>query len=686
MKSTNYFLVATAIFAISFAYVPEQKRIRKSTNKYKRPKDRNCNQDNLPLTAVDTTKRLADLRNEIRSKSYKAYLVPSSDAHLSEYIAPKDDRLQWISGFSGSAGTAVVTEDKAALWTDGRYFEQAENQLDCNWQLMKIGESGVPSIEEWLIDEITFGGLIGANSFLFAINEWQYYEAELSPSSLIMSEAIPDLIDLVWEDRPVEIENKIFEHPLEYAGYPYETKLSKIRKELKNKPADYLLMTKLDEIAWIFNLRGGDIPYTPVFTAYAVIGKSSNSQLFVNQSKFEDGLLESINPQGCELRSSCIEIKPYDDARSYLESLSRDKKIVWMARDSTSYGMYNAVNTTLQVSDDSPVALAKSVKNSVQNKGMRNAHIADAVALCEYIKWLEENVPLETVDEISGAEKLKEFRLNQSESQGLSFASISASGPNAAIIHYGATPATNRNLSINELYLIDSGGQYFGGTTDVTRTLHFGEPSFHEKEMFTRALMGLIDAETAVFPVGTVGDELDILVRMPLWKIEKDFNHGTGHGVGQFLSVHEYPPGIGVGGSYAKYGSTPLNPGMYTSLEPGYYESGHFGIRHENIAVVEKSITFLKLRPVTLVPFQAKMIDANLLSNDQLNYLNNYHWTVLFYVGEEIKNQNKTELYYWLGNATAKIYREGTLASSSVSLKLNSISLFCFLTLFYNFL
>uniref|UniRef100_F6TEN3 Uncharacterized protein n=1 Tax=Ciona intestinalis TaxID=7719 RepID=F6TEN3_CIOIN len=628
----------------------------------------------LQPTATDTTQRLGDLRSEMIKSDFQAYIIPSSDAHLSEYLAPSEKRRVWISGFTGSAGTAVVTLTKAAMWTDGRYFLQAEQELDCNWSLMKIGEQGVPTIEEWLVQELGPGMNVGGNPFLFSIELWLIYASNLASGGVALNQSIPDIVDNVWTDRPPLDGDEVVVLPVQYAGVEWTDKLLDVRKEMKSAAVDYLLLTVLDENAWFFNLRGSDIPYTPVFTSYTVIGMT-DVVLFGNMSYFaKQEIKDHLAKQeiGCESNNTCATVQPYENARPYLQQLTttQSNAIFWLPSDGTTYGMYSVVDEDHQISDISPLKIPKSVKNSKEIEAMRQAHIYDAVALCEYLQWLEINVPKGTVDELNGAEKVKNLRLAQPTSKGLSFGSISASGPNAAIIHYRSTPETNRPLTTTEVYMIDSGGQYFEGTTDVTRSVHFGTPTDFEKEAFTRVLMGQIDTQSAIFPYTKDGNYLDMLARRHLYDVGLEYRHGTGHGVGQYLCIHEYPPGIGnaVGGGY------PLQPGMFTSVEPGFYQDGEFGIRIENVNVVVEAVTehnfggykFYTFDPVTLAPIQLKMINVDLLSDKQIKYLNDYHKKVEVIVGEEALRQNKPELKDWIQKATVPLAR-GTSTRNNIS-------------------
>lgn len=643
---------------------------------------RDCSDPNniyLPPTATDTSARLNDLRQQMRQKNYDAYIVPSEDEHLGEYIPTRDKKRVWITGFTGSSGTAVVTLDKAAVWTDGRYFLQAEQQLDCNWILMRTGEPNVPSIEEWISEQLSAGSVSAAYPFVFSIDGWLQTSSYLEKSQIFFNQSITDVIDLIWADRPPADGDRIVIYPVEYAGKPWEEKISEIRTEMSEAGADYLFLTSRDENAWLFNLRGNDLSNIPVYSSYARIGMN-DIILYANTTLLNTAELhEYFEASGCVEASTCVTTAETTEAYNDLLILP-SSSIVWMSSEGTTYGMYSAVDPKRQIRNVSPVKMAMSVKNPVEINGMKQAHIYDAVALCEYIKWLEETVPKETVTELSGAEKLKSLRLAQDKSKGLSFTSISAVGPNAAVIHYRASEETNTALTTNEIYLIDSGGQYYEGTTDVTRTMHFGTPTAFEKEAFTRVLLANSDIEMAIFPETLDGNDIDILGRRHLYDVGLNFRHGTGHGIGHYLNIHEYPPAIGR----AQAEGYPFKPGMFTSNEPGYYEDGEFGIRLENIVVVEEANTkydfgdyrYLTLTSITLVPFQKKMIDITLMNDKQLNHVNAYHARVMDVVGAELLTQGKNEVHQWLSDATSPMERSfGRRQTASYFIV--ALSLFC---------
>ncbi|XP_071947124.1 xaa-Pro aminopeptidase 1-like isoform X2 [Antedon mediterranea] len=616
----------------------------------------------MACQAKCTTHLLQKLRafmknSKIVGEAIQAYIVPSCDAHQSEYIAACDNRREFISGFTGSAGTAVITSSEAALWTDGRYFLQARDQMDSNWTLMKQGIAETPSQEEWLLKVLPEGSRVGVDPFLFPADLFKQFSNSLESEGHSLIAVERNLIDLVWDDeQPAMPQDEVFIHELQYAGQSWQDKILQVRKKMETKNADYLVITALDEIAWLFNLRGSDIVYNPVFIAYAVVGLESIS-LFIDRKKLSLSVESHLKDQSGA--GYVIDIYPYNNILNYLQSLySGDKKNrkTWISKKS-SHAINKCIPLSKQFTQITPICTLKAVKNDVEIEGMKNSHIRDAVALCEYFSWLEKEIVKGEQTEISASNQLEKFRREQDLFVSLSFDTISSSGPHGAIIHYKATPATDRALSVQELYLCDSGAQFRDGTTDVTRTMHFGTPTQHQKECFTRVVKGVIGISSAIFPNGTNGHQLDCLARRSLWNCGLDYLHGTGHGVGSFLNVHEGPQGISYKTSAT---DVPIEAGMFLSDEPGYYKDGEFGMRIENI-VFTKSIQrehnfrnrgFLTFEEVTLVPIQTKLIDASLLTAEEVTWLNDYHMRCRNIVGEELERQGRTNALKWLHRET----------------------------------
>ncbi|NXF54461.1 XPP1 aminopeptidase, partial [Oceanites oceanicus] len=617
-----------------------------------------------------TTELLKQLRQVMKSPKYvqepvQAYIVPSGDAHQSEYIAPCDCRRAFISGFDGSAGTAIVTEQHAAMWTDGRYFLQAAHQMDNNWTLMKMGLKDTPTQEDWLVSVLPEGSKVGVDPFIIPADQWKRMSKALRSAGHDLVPVKENLIDTIWTDCPQRPCKPLIMLDLSYTGVSWRDKIVALRSKMAERKVLWFVVTALDEVAWLFNLRGSDVEYNPVFFAYAVIGMNT-IRLFIDGDRMMDpAVREHLQLDSTLEPEFKIQVMPYGSILSELQAVGAGlspKEKVWLS-DKASYALTEAIPKAYRyLTPYTPICIAKAVKNASETEGMRRAHIKDAVALCELFNWLEkEVVPKGTVTEIIAADKAEEFRSQQKDFVELSFATISSTGPNGAIIHYKPVPETNRTLSVNEIYLLDSGAQYKDGTTDVTRTMHFGTPSAYEKECFTYVLKGHIAVSAAIFPNGTKGHLLDSFARSALWDCGLDYLHGTGHGVGSFLNVHEGPCGI----SYKTFADEPLEAGMIVSDEPGYYEDGSFGIRIENVVLVipaETKYNFknrgsLTFEPLTLVPIQTKMIDVNLLTQKECNWVNDYHQKCREVIGAELERQGRREALRWLIQETEPLIR-----------------------------
>ncbi|XP_071167709.1 LOW QUALITY PROTEIN: xaa-Pro aminopeptidase 1-like [Mytilus edulis] len=588
-----------------------------------------------------------------------AYIVPSGDAHQSEYIAPCDCRREFVSGFSGSAGTAVITNDKAALWTDGRYYLQAEKQIDSNWILMKDGLPDTLSQAEWLTKELPVGGRVGVDPYLMSSETWKPMDKVLKEAGHMLVPVSQNLVDLAWEDRPSPPQNPLMVLPDSYTGQTWEDKVLKVREKMKSKNCGAFVVTPLDELAWLFNLRGSDIQYNPVFFGYVVVTKET-VDLFIDEERLVSSVKDHLRLNGSSGGKVAVTIHPYGHVGKFVaELVDKVEGKIWI-NPKSSFAVFNAVPKNRRYVQPSPVTAMKAVKNATEIAGMKRAHLKDAVTLCEYFCWLEKEVPKGTVTEVSAAEKLENIKRGQKDYISLSFDTISSTGAHGAVIHYKPSAETDLPLSTSEIYLCDSGAQYKDGTTDVTRTMHFGTPADFEKECFTRVLKGNINLCTAIFPQGVKGHMLDTLARTSLWNVGLDYLHGTGHGVGAFLNVHEGPCGISPRVSLT---DVPLEEGMILSDEPGYYEDGKFGVRIENLALVKKADTqhnfknkgFLTFETITLVPLQNKMIDPSLLTEKEVNWINDYHTQVRDEVGAELKRQGKQEALKWMMKETQPI-------------------------------
>ncbi|KAJ2386032.1 hypothetical protein H4S02_004045 [Coemansia sp. RSA 2611] len=609
---------------------------------------------------VNTTDRLKHLRELMASSKYNvaAYVVPSEDAHQSEYVAACDERRAFISGFDGSAGCAVITMDKASMFTDGRYFLQASKQMDANWTLMKCGTPGVPVWQEYLTNHLPAGTRVGIDSTLLAAAEGGRLSAALKSRGGGDLVAIEDnLVDIVWgSQRPARPEDKAFIQPMEYAGESHTSKIARVREQIEKEGAEGLIVAALDEVAWLFNLRGSDIDFNPVFFAYAVIAKDK-ATLYIDDVKLTDAVRQHL---------SGIVVRPYGEIFGELSLLSaslvQSKRQV-LAGQTASWALVQALGAENINIAQSPITRLKALKNAVELQGMRQCHIRDGVAMANYFGWLEDQLLNQDgnlrLSEVDAADKLEEFRRAQEHCVGLSFATISSVGANGAIIHYSPKRGSDALLDVTQMYLCDSGGQYLDGTTDVTRTYHFGQPTDWQRECFTRVLKGHIALDCAVFPSGTSGYGLDPLARLPLWELGLDFRHGTGHGVGSFLNVHEGPQGVSMRKTTVDTG---FSAGMTITNEPGYYEDGEFGIRIENTCLVVKVDTkfdytggagYLTFDPVTMVPIQKKLIKPELFTEVERKWLDEYHQTVWDNVSPRLEKGGLG--YEWLKRETSAL-------------------------------
>ncbi|XP_037367864.1 xaa-Pro aminopeptidase 2 [Talpa occidentalis] len=619
----------------------------------------------LPVTAVNTTVRLTGLRQQMQNQNVSAYIIPETDAHMSEYIGDSEKRRGWMSGFTGSAGTAVVTMGKAALWTDSRYWIQAERQMDCNWELHK--EVGTSPIVTWILDEIPAGGRVGFDPFLFSIGSWESYYKALQDSGRQLVSITTNLVDQVWgSERPPIPSKPIYALQEEFTGSRWQDKVDVVRNQMTKhrKAPTAVLLSALDETAWLFNLRSKDIPYNPFFYSYALL-THTDIRLFVNKSRLNSETLQYLN-SACK-EAMCVQIEEYSQVRDTVQAYTTRDVRVWIGTSYTTYGLYEVIPKEKVVADTySPVMMNKAVKNSKEQALLRATHVRDAVAVIRYLFWLEQNVPKGTVNEFSGAELVDKFRGEENFTDGPSFETISASGLNAALAHYSPTKEQNRKLSTDEMYLLDSGGQYWDGTTDITRTVHWGTPSSFQKEAYTRVLMGNIDLARLIFPAATSGRMVEAFARRALWDVGLNYGHGTGHGIGNFLCVHEWPVGF-------QSDNIAMAKGMFTSIEPGYYQDGEFGIRLEDVVLVVEAKTkypgnYLTFEMVSLVPYDRNLIEVSLLSPEQLQYLNDYYQTIRKKLGPELQRRQLQKEFEWLQKQTEPLSGRAPCIASLASL------------------
>ena len=568
----------------------------------------------------DTIKeRIQTLRAWMKQTGIEAFIIPSTDPHLSEYVAPHWQSREWISGFTGSAGTVVVTENEAGLWTDSRYFLQAAQQLEgTGIDLYKEMLPETPSIPAFLSEQLKKGQSVGIDGKVFATNAARSLQKELENNGITLK-CTADPMEQIWDGRPEMPQAPAFIHDMKYAGRTCAEKLEAIRAEMKKAKADSLLLSALDEIAWTLNLRGSDVHCNPVVVSYLLIGENE-THYFINSQK--------VTPEvAAHLHEADVSLHTYQEIESYLAQLPAENLMLEPGK--TNYAVRSAIPQQCRVIEaPSPVALLKAVRNEQEIAGLRQAMQRDGVALVKFLKWLEEAVPQGKETEISIDRKLHELRAAQPLYMGESFDTIAGYGAHAAIVHYEATPETDIPLEPRGFLLLDSGAQYLDGTTDITRTIALGPLTDEEKTDYTLILKGHIDLAMAVFPEGTRGTQLDVLARMPIWQHRMNFLHGTGHGVGHFLNVHEGPQSIRMNEN-----PVTLHVGMVTSNEPGVYKAGSHGIRTENLVLTVPAGEglfgrYLKFETVTLCPICTRGIVRDLLTPAEIDWLNQYHRTV----------------------------------------------------------
>ena len=588
--------------------------------------------------------RVDRLRSWMKENGFTAFVFPSSDPHNSEYVADHWKSREWISGFSGSAGTAVVTLEHAALWTDSRYFIAAEKELDgTDFQLMKLRVEGTPSVSEWLASELSTydKAVVGLDGNVNSFAEVAAMEQELATKGNITVRTDADPMAELWTDRPVIPDNMVSLHPLEYSGESTSSKISRVRKHLLDCGADGLLVTALDEIAWVLNLRGSDVHCNPVFVSYLLISPE-NITLYINNVK----LPEEVKGY---LVSEHIDVQAYDSVVEGLRLYAGKSLLVDMS--STNYSLATAVPFDKVCSGVSPIASMKAVKNKVEQDGFRAAMLRDGLAVVKFLAWLKSAVEAGGQTEISLDERLTALRAEQPKFKGISFDTIVGYEAHGAIVHYEATPETDIPVQPHGLVLIDSGAQYLDGTTDITRTIALGELSEEQCRVYTLVLKGHIQLDICRFPAGACGSQIDALARAPMWREGYNYMHGTGHGVGSYLNVHEGPHQIRM-----EWRPAPLQAGMTVTNEPGIYLEGKFGVRIENtLLIVPAESTafgdFLKFETLTLAPIDTVPIVLEMLSTEEREWLNNYHHRVYESLSPYLEGNEKE----WLRKATLPI-------------------------------
>ena len=586
--------------------------------------------------------RIEALRAAMKRRGVQAFIIPSTDPHISEYVAPHWQTREWISGFTGSAGTVVITMDKAGLWTDSRYFLQAAAQLEGSGiDLYKEMLPETPDIPEFLATTLQAGDAVGIEGEVFSLEEARTLQRSLEASGIRLL-AADGLTDEVWTDRPPMPQAPAFAYPPEYAGRCSRDKLAQVRQELQEAGVKALLVTALDEIAWTLNLRGSDVHCNPVVVSYLVI-EETGAHLFISPDKLDEATTRHLQEAGVTLHG-------YGEIGRYLQESVPES--LWLDPQKTNYAVCTRVRPTCRIREAaSPIALMKAVRNEREIEGIHAAMQRDGVALVRFLMWLEQAVPQGGETEMSVDRKLHELRAAQPLYMGESFDTIAGYGAHGAIVHYEATPETDIPLRPEGFLLLDSGAQYLDGTTDITRTIALGPLTEQEKLDYTLILKGHIALATAVFPEGTRGAQLDVLARMPLWQHHANYLHGTGHGVGHFLNVHEGPQSIRMNEN-----PVALLPGMVTSNEPGIYRASSHGVRTENLLLTVPAGEgmfgrYLRFETLTLCPICTRGILKDMLTREETGWLNNYHRQVYERLAPSLNNDERC----WLAQATQPV-------------------------------
>ncbi|MGQ1889710.1 aminopeptidase P family protein [Thermophagus sp. OGC60D27] len=591
----------------------------------------------------DYSERIQELRSKMAAKGIDVCIIPGSDDHINEYLSEHSKIRDFLCGFTGSAGTLVVGSDFAFLWTDSRYYLQAEEQLEgTGVKLVKEGLPDIPDYINWIADNLSAGSKVAINGHCFSINKVREIKMAFHQKQIQLETGLT-LAEDVWTTRPSLPDNPVIEHPEKLSGLSRIQKIDLVRQELKNKEATHYVTGSLDEIAWVMNLRGSDIPFNPVFHAFLVISLDSVS-LYINPNK----LTSSI---GKKLSKDKIRISLYQDIYSHLSEIP-DHAVVYIDPQRNNSILYSSIPSSIpKIEGTGLITSLKSIKNDIEIENIKKTMVEDGVAMVRFLKWLEEKVPSGSVSELSAAQQLLEYRKQSPNFQGESFNTISAYGPHGAIVHYSVSKNSDVVLKNKGVFLLDSGGQYLTGTTDLTRTIGLGPVNEQVKKDFTLVLKGHIALACAIFPTGTRGVHLDILARRPMWEHKINYGHGTGHGVGYYLNVHEGPQSIRL-----QDNGIEIKPGMVTSNEPGIYRPMEYGIRIENL-VLSRTFgdsdfgTFFDFETLTLCPIDTSLIIEKMLSPKEMQWLNNYHEKVYSCLAPELNAEEQE----WLKQKTRSI-------------------------------
>jgi len=596
-----------------------------------------------PAELANAPDRIERLRAVIVQLGVDAVLVPRADEHQGEYVPASAERLKWLTGFSGSAGYAAILRNNAALFVDGRYTVQARAQVDPGtFEILQVPQA---RMSDWLAHKLKQGAVVGLDPRLHTVSEVERLADALADRKIKLKPLSRNPVDRIWgADRPAPPAGQIRPHPLNYAGQAAEEKIAALQQKLKTESQDAVVLTLPDSIAWLFNIRGSDVAHNPVPLAFAIVPAQGKPELFIARKQLD-----------AEAKAHLAFAKVSDPGTlgDRLARLKASRKRVRLDPDTASWWVARQLGGPRRIQrGQDPCILPKACKNPVEIDGARAAHLRDGAAVARFLAWLDREAPDGRLDEITVARKLEEFRSETQALKDISFDTISGSGPNGAIVHYRVTEASNRKLKAGELYLVDSGGQYLDGTTDITRTIAIGRPTAEMCERFTLVLKGHIAIAVARFPKGTRGIDLDGFARRALWERGLDFDHGTGHGVGSYLSVHEGPQSI------SRRGMAALEPGMIVSNEPGYYKEGAYGIRLENLVLVTEAQKvpggdreMMGFETLTLVPFDRRLVKVDLLAPAEVEWLDRYHARVRALIGPQLGPEDRA----WLETATAPI-------------------------------
>jgi len=591
-------------------------------------------------------RKLTALRTLMKHHRIHAYLIPSSDPHQSEYVPECWRRRAFLTGFTGSTGDALVTLKTAGLWTDSRYYLQAERELrGSGFTLFKWGSADVPSWQDWAARNLRRGEILGFDPQLITHKEYTNLEKALGEGGIRLKPVTVNLVDKIWKEKPAPPSEPITILAEKYSGESVRSKLDRLRRKIAAEGAAAHILSQFDAVAWLFNIRGSDVQYNPVAIAYAVI-TAKDALLFIAREQVGEKVKAALKKK--------VRFRDYNEFPGELRRLASAKRRIWLDEASVSRWIVNSLQGAKLIFKPSPVALHKAVKNATEIRGAKQAHRRDGAAMVKFLYWLEKSVPKGGVTELSAAQRLEAFRSRQSRFRGPSFSTISAYRSHGAIVHYSVSPETDIPLKRAGIYLVDSGGQYLDATTDITRTVALGRPTAEQRDRFTRVLKGMIALSAISFPRGTTGPQLDVLARRALWEKGLNYGHGTGHGIGSYLNVHEGPQGI----SPARGFGVGLEPGMILSNEPAYYKEEEYGIRIENLILVIKDTIrstaespFYSFETLTLCPIDLRLVKRELLTAEEIRWLNSYHRRVR----KELTPRLDRAEAAWLKNVTRPI-------------------------------